>query len=192
MQSSVDLSGSLEAPALHQIADAMLKAKHLLRQQQEIERQLDTKWEQHVSLQQPWVGNLVPAATMDSWGRFEFVIARAQRQVSGGQKLTKLLLRGKNGLQAQQVYSHLEREVARTAAEHGIVCPALELLCSGEMQWSRDGKASQCLVITAKRLHSLADSRLKERDDIGRVAATIAESAIPETCQVTINNSSTN
>jgi hypothetical protein len=187
VQSTLLRAGSGTFAATKQITDAMLKAQLLLKQQQEIDRQLDVQWEETGLMQQHWGGQLIEPAILDSWGRFPFIIARAQQDTTvGRQKLTKLLLRGRNGLTTEQLHRHLEQELARVAVERRVPCPKLELIGTGVAHWSVNPKR---LTLEGKKLHSQIDNRLQSRNDIGRVGAAIAETVLPETCHIIVTKS---
>ncbi len=66
------------------------------------------RWESATAAQ-PWVGQHLPAVTVDSWGRFPFVLVRLLDRSNRH----KVLVRGKNGAEEGTLFAQLEQEVRR-------------------------------------------------------------------------------
>lgn len=135
------------------------------------------RWES-ATAGQPWVGQHLPAVTVDSWGRFPFVLVRLLDRSSRH----KVLVRGKNGSEEASLFGSLEQEVARVAVQQHLPGPRLELLGSGMMEWSRE--RDRCLNVTATKLHSLADARLRTKGDVSKLAGALAQSSLPVTYRI--------
>jgi hypothetical protein len=175
-----DASGTLDQAtttpmASRRIAQAVRKAEQLMAHQQEIERQVAERWEStHDSSQQPWAAQSIPAVNIDSWGSFPFILARVMDFASGRQKL---LIRGRNRFTIKQAGETLQQEVTAEALNRRLAVPKVDVLGSGKIEWSRD--RDRCLIITGSAVHSALDTRLKRKEDVGRVAGALARTGLP-------------
>jgi hypothetical protein len=168
--------------ATKRIFNTMRKAEELAAHQREITRDVEARW-QNTEASQPWVGIHLPGVTIDSWGSFQFVLVRVSNKSSRRQKL---LLRGRNGVGDVALFQALQQEVARSAAQHGLPPPRADLLGSGRMQWSRERE--RCLDVTAQKLQKgSADAGLQTKDDLARVAGSLALTGLPPNHQVFAN-----
>jgi hypothetical protein len=157
------------------------KAEQLMHQQQQIERDVEARW-QSTEAQQPWLGHHVAGVSFDSWGAFDFVLVQIADRSTRRQKL---LLRGHNRVTAGAALKALEQEVARHAAQHGLPGSRVELLGSGGMEWSR--QQERCLNVAAHKLHSVVDNRVQSKGDVARVAGALAQTGLPEKGVVLVN-----
>lgn len=84
-------------------------------------------------------------------------------------------------LAARQLFSGGKHaaQVSRAAVVHRLPGPRLELLGSGAMEWSRE--RDRCLNVTATKLHSLSDARLRAKSDVSKLAGNLAQSSLPVT-----------
>ena len=159
--------------ATRHIAQAVKKAEQLMAHQAEIERQVAERWES-TEAQQPWAAQSIPAVNIDSWGQFPFVLARVMDLATGRQKL---LIRGRNRFNAKQAGEALQQEVAAESVNHRLGVPRVDVLGSGNIEWSRE--RDRCLIITGCAVHSALDTRLKRKEDVGRVAGALARTGLP-------------
>ena len=157
--------------ASRRIALAVHKAEQLMAHQEEIERQVAERWN---SAEQPWAAQSIPAVNIDSWGTFPFILARVMDMASGRQKL---LIRGRNRFQVKQAEETLLQEVTAEALNRRLSVPKIDVLGSGRIEWSRE--RDRCLTITGSAVHSALDTRLKRKEDVGRVAAALARTGLP-------------
>lgn len=170
--------GSLNATQ-HIVAVAR-RAQQLLKQQQEIERQVEERWE-CASSGQPWVGQHLPAVTIDSWGRFAFVLVRLLDRSSRH----KVVVRGRNGSDDGALWTQLEQEVSHVAGQYCLPGPRLELLGNGIMEWSRE--RDRTLNIVAGNLHACTDAGLKSKSDVSRLAGALVQSSLPMTYKILVD-----
>ncbi len=75
-------------------------------------------------------------------------------------------------------------QVSRTAVQHRLPGPRLELLGSGVMEWSRE--RDRCLNVTASKLHSLTDARLRSKADVSKLAGALAQSSLPVSYKILV------
>eukprot|EP00887_Chlorella_sp_A99_P001564 scaffold8.g1564.t1 len=178
-----------DTSATQHIQQIARTAQHLLKHQQEIERQVSERWSA-AGGPAPGGGGAaaappppaaasailqsVPAVQLDSWGNFSFVLVR----LTDRQGRQKLIVRGKNGCQEQQVFRMLEQEVASQAVQHRQSSPRLELLGSGTMEWSRD--RDRCLKVNGTKLHTCTDPRLQTVADVAFLAGAVAQSSLAD------------
>jgi Janus/Ocnus family (Ocnus) len=171
-------SGTLEQTttpmASRRIAQAVHKAEQLMAHQQEIEKKVAEQWENTHESQQPWAAQSIPAVNIDSWGTFPFVLARVMDFASGRQKL---LIRGRNRFTIKQAGEALQQEVSAEALNRRLAVPKVDVLGSGKIDWSRE--RDRCLIITGSAVHSALDTRLKRKEDVGRVAGALARTGLP-------------
>lgn len=73
------------------------------------------RWES-AAAGQPWVGQHLPAVTVDSWGKFPFVLVRLLDRSSRH----KVLVRGKNGAEEGALFAQLEQEVGGAEGREGV------------------------------------------------------------------------
>lgn len=159
--------------ATRRIAQAVRKAEELMAHQAEIERQVAERWES-TEAQQPWAAQSIPAVNIDSWGQFNFILARVMDLATGRQKL---LIRGRNRFNVKQAGEALQQEVLSEAANRRLAGPRVDVLGSGNIEWSRE--RDRCLIITGCAVHSALDTRLKRKEDVGRVAGALARTGLP-------------
>ncbi|GAB4815393.1 hypothetical protein N2152v2_002439 [Parachlorella kessleri] len=176
---STTLDDASSMNATKHIVAVARRAQQLFKQQQEIERQVEQRWES-ATAGQPWVGQHLAAVTMDSWGRFPYVLVR----LADRSNRHKLLVRGRNGMEEAAMFAQLEQEVSRAAVQHRLPGPRLELLGSGTMEWSRE--RDRCLNITACKLHSLTDARLRSKGDVSKLAGALAQSSLPVSYKILV------
>lgn len=167
-----------DTSATQHIQQIARTAQHLLKHQQEIERQVSERWSAAGGPPPPAAASAilqsVPAVQLDSWGNFSFVLVR----LTDRQGRQKLIVRGKNGCQEQQVFRMLEQEVASQAVQHRQSSPRLELLGSGTMEWSRD--RDRCLKVNGTKLHTCTDPRLQTVADVAFLAGAVAQSSLAD------------
>jgi hypothetical protein len=159
--------------ASRHIAQAVHKAEQLMAHQQEIEKAVAEQWQKHES-QQPWAAQSIPAVNIDSWGTFSFVLARVMDFASGRQKL---IIRGRNRFSVKQGGDALQQEVTAEALNRRLSVPKVDILGSGKIEWSRE--RDRCLIITGSAVHSALDTRLKRKEDVGRVAGALVRTGLP-------------
>lgn len=159
--------------ATRKIAQTAKKAEELLAHQAEIERQVAERWE-HAETQHPWAAQSIPAVNVDSWGAFMFILARVMDSSTGRQKL---LIRGRNRFTVKQAGEALEQEVCAEAMKRRLTVPRVDVLGSGRMEWCRD--RDRCLLISGTTVHSALDTRLRRKEDVGRVAGALARTGLP-------------
>lgn len=159
--------------ATRRIVQAVRKAEELMAHQAEIERQVAERWES-TEAQQPWAAQSIPAVNIDSWGQFNFILARVMDLATGRQKL---LIRGRNRFNVKQAGEALQQEVLSEAANRRLAVPRVDVLGSGNIEWSRE--RDRCLIITGCAVHSALDTRLKRKEDVGRVAGALARTGLP-------------
>lgn len=171
-------SGTLEQTttpmASRRIAQAVRKAEQLMAHQIEIERQVAERWENTHESQQPWAAQSIPAVNIDSWGSFPFILARVMDFASGRQKL---LIRGRNRFSIKQAGEAVQQEISAEALNRRLAVPKVDILGSGKIEWSRE--RDRCLIITGSAVHSALDTRLKRKEDVGRVAGALARTGLP-------------
>lgn len=161
------------------IVSVARKAQHLRRQQQEIERQVNERWEAASGGAQ-WVAQHLPAVQIDSWSAFPFVLVRlSEPQRSQRQKL---LVRGRNGATEHQAYAAAEQEAARAAITHRLPGPRVELVASGRMEWVAAAGERRTLRVRVTRLLPPAakDSRLHSAAGAAAVVAEVTRSSFPQ------------
>lgn len=161
------------------IVSVARKAQHLRRQQQEIERQVNERWEATSGGAQ-WVAQHLPAVQIDSWSAFPFVLVRlSEPQRSQRQKL---LVRGRNGATEHQAFAAAEQEAARAAITYRLPGPRVELVASGRMEWVAAAGERRTLRIRVSRLLAPAakDSRLHSAAGAAAVVADVARSSFPQ------------
>lgn len=177
LPASQETSGTLEQTtsptAFRHIAQAARRAEQLMAHQQEIERAVAEQWQKHES-QQSWAAQSIPAVKVDSWGMFPFILARVMDSASGRQKL---IIRGRNRFTIQQGGDALQQEVNAEALNRRLAVPKLDILGSGKIEWSRE--RDRCLIITGSAVHSALDTRLKRKEDVGRVAGALVRTGLP-------------
>jgi hypothetical protein len=159
--------------ATRRIAQAARKAEVLMAHQVEIERQVAERWES-AETQHPWAAQSIPAVNIENWGAFVFVLARAVDTSTGRQKL---LIRGRNRFTVKQAGDALDQEVQAEALNRRLPVPKVDVLGSGRMEWSRE--RDRCLIITGCAVISALDTRLKRKEDVGRVAGALARTGLP-------------
>lgn len=155
-----------------------------MQRQQEIEREVDARWES-AEAQQPWAAHAVPAVAVDSWGQFPFILARVTDRSSGLKPRQKILLRGRNGLDDGRMLRTLEQELTQAAMQQRLPGARVELVGSGLMQWSTS--RDRCLNIMATTLHVAVDARLQSAEDVGRIAGAMAQTGLPPMHTVKVN-----
>ena len=74
--------------------------------------------------------------------------------------------------------------MSRVAVQNRLPGPRLELLGSGTMEWSRE--RDRCLNITACKLHSLTDARLRSKGDVSKLAGALAQSSLPVSYKILV------
>ncbi|KAL4458161.1 hypothetical protein ABPG75_013026 [Micractinium tetrahymenae] len=167
------------ADATSAIVSLARKAQHLRRQQQEIERQVNERWEATSGGAQ-WVAQHLPAVQIDSWSAFPFVLVRlSEPQRSQRQKL---LVRGRNGATEHQAYAAAEQEAARATIAHRLPGPRVELVASGRMEWVAAAGERRTLRIRVTRLLPPAakDSRMHGTAGAAAVVAEVTRSSFPQ------------
>ena len=75
-------------------------------------------------------------------------------------------------------------QVSRAAVQHRLPGARLELLGSGAMEWSRE--RDRTLSVTASRLASLNDARLRSKADVSKLAGALAQAALPVTYKILV------
>ena len=133
-----------DASATNQLRAMARTAQEMLRHQREIERQVVERWSaagaagagpgSTAGAGASAILAAVPAVSLDSWGRFSFVLVR----ITDRQGRQKMCVRGKNGYSDAAIQRQLEQEVATAAVAQRSPGARLELLGSGTMEWSRE------------------------------------------------------
>ena len=169
--------------ATSQIVSVARKAQHLRKHQQEIERQVNERWEAASGGSQ-WVAQHLPAVQIDSWSAFPFVLVRLGEQRSQRQKL---LVRGRNGCTEHQAFAAAEQEATRAAIAHRLPGPRVDLVAAGRMEWvaapAGGGQGQRrTLRIRASRLLPPAskDARLHSLAGASGVVAELTRASFPQ------------
>lgn len=172
-----------ELAATREIASLARKAQELMAQQRQIEarvaEQLSGAGSQHGAA---WVGGHLPAAQVDSWGRFPYVLVRLYDR-SGR---TKVVLRAKNFANETRLVAALQEEAEATRVRQRLSGNVwLQLIGSGVMEWSRE-RDRHLRVLPGKVVHN-ADRSIQSETDVAQVACALTRGQLPMNYQVTMD-----
>lgn len=162
--------------ATRAVAAVARRAQDLFRQQQQIEREVEQRWDS--TRGGAWVGGHMPAASMDKFGRCPFVLARVAERGTGPQRL---LIRSAQDCSPQRLFADVSVEAQHVRAAHNLPPVKVELLGAGSLHWAggRDNSVS---------VHpgSTTDAKRYSVDDVARLAANVLRGSLPMHQRITV------
>lgn len=155
------------------------KAQDLYKQQQEIIKKADQKWEGAAQQGNAWLGQALDPVRIDTLGKFTFVLVKLENR----QGSSRLLVRGWQGCSQAALMQAVEKEMAGKVAAKRLPSASLRLLGSGNMEWRGDKQidVSQGVLIVQK------DSHIKSKADVAHVAGALIRATLPMHYHITVN-----
>lgn len=155
------------------------KANDLYKQQQEIQKKADQRWEGAAQCGTAWLGHALDPVRIEVAGKFTFVLVKMENR----QGSSRLLVRGRYGCSQAVLMHDFDKEMAEKAAVKKLPPVSISLLGSGVMHWSKD---KQIDVIHG----SIAvgrDGSVRTKADVAHVAGALIRSALPMNYHITVN-----
>ncbi|KAL3147791.1 hypothetical protein ABBQ32_002520 [Trebouxia sp. C0010 RCD-2024] len=154
------------------------KAHDLYKQQQEIQKRADQRWEGAAQQGTAWLGQALDPVRIDVLGKFTFALVKVENR----QGSSRLLVRGRPGCSQAALVQDVENEMANKMATKKLPKATITLVGSGIMQWSKD---KQIDVIQGTL--AVGGGNIRSNADVAHVAGSLIRSALPMHYHITVN-----
>ncbi|GBF98655.1 hypothetical protein Rsub_11649 [Raphidocelis subcapitata] len=177
-------AGAGAGAATRELTATARRATQLLRAQSAAERAAEARWREAAAPPggEVWVGALLPAVEVDTWGTFRFVLVRLRDHTADGRQ--KLLVRGANYASEGKLLEGLHRQVLAAAAARGVPAEPLELVGSGVMEWRRD--RDRCLQLHSPLVPPRAGGRSMAPAEVLSLASVLTQQSLPCTYRCSV------
>lgn len=150
------------------ITRAASKAEKLLAYQKQIEQDVADKWK---VASEVWVGSLLPAVRIDSWGTYKFILVKVVERTN---RYQKLLVRGSNRHSEHQSINSVRQEISRESKSRKLDWARMDVLGIGEIRWlsHRETKIElKCITVFPG-----LDGMFSTKADVTKAASAILQS----------------
>ncbi|KAL0055986.1 hypothetical protein WJX82_006406 [Trebouxia sp. C0006] len=155
------------------------KAQDLYKQQQEIQKKADQRWEGAAQRGTAWLGQALDPVRIEVQGKFTFVLVKVENR----QGSSRLLVRGRQGCSQAALMQDVEKEMSEKIALKKLPTASISLLGSGVMQWSKDKQIDVMQGSIAVGM----DGSVRSKADVAHVAGALIRSALPMHYHITVN-----